>query len=110
MGGMGMGTVSDLLTHANTVPITGYPWVSATQSPLSPSLSPSLSLSLALSLPLPHTLSCRPSTAAMPHGPQPAAALDHAASALDHAASNSRSHSCLRPCHLRHRPHHATLN
>ena len=32
MGTMGTGTVSDLLTHANTVPIAGYLWVSATCS------------------------------------------------------------------------------
>src|SRR5882724_5955587 len=29
---MGMGMVSDLPTHANTVPVTGYPQVSATHS------------------------------------------------------------------------------
>ena len=94
-----MGTVSDLPTHTNTIPITGYLWASATQSPLLPSLSPSLALSLTLSLPLPHTILCHPLTAAMPCSPQPAAALDHATSALDHATSNSHSHSCLQPCH-----------
>ena len=31
-GPMGTGPVSDLLTCANTVPVTGYPWVSATGS------------------------------------------------------------------------------
>src|SRR5882724_9503700 len=84
--------VSDLPTRANTAPMMGYSWVSATQSPLA--LAVSLSLSRCLSLPFSPPLErhlAPPPPSTTHHHPQPPTTIS-----LD-LPPPSTTHRCPRP-------------
>ena len=124
MGVAGTGTVSDLPTCANTVPVTGYPQVSATAwEPCIPShvclephlhphaVSPMHALMVPCAVLLSHRLTY---VLSHPHmalalsltGPGPCC-LPHTISHAHHLThALSHMHAVLHTCHLTHAPSH----